>query len=138
MRQFGLRPVRAGGGHVSGLSRHCQITFLFGNLLPSVHVLCQKYLVMEVTTKIDRFGRVLIPKTLREVLGLQPTSEVILKLVSSKTLTITPKISLDRPRLEVDQFGLPTFHFGTLHQMDYDFTAAILADREQRGLPQSS
>ena len=93
---------------------------------------------MEVTVKIDRFGRILIPKTLREVLGLQPTNQVTLKLVSAKNILLTPQVAAERPRLEIDEFGLPIFHFGTTDAMRYDFTAAIAADREQNGLPKTS
>ena len=89
---------------------------------------------MTVTGKIDRFGRVLIPKTLREFLGLSPSDEVTLQLTTDCELILRPAQPVQRPRLQVDELGIPIFHFDTGETMRYDFTSAIAADREQRGL----
>ena len=89
---------------------------------------------MIVTAKIDRFGRILIPKTLREILGLSATDEVTLQLTTNCQLLVSPANPPQRPQLRVDELGIPIFHFGTGETMRYDFTAAIAGDREQRGL----
>lgn len=91
---------------------------------------------MEVKVKIDKFGRVLIPKKIREAKGYESGMELnIVMEPRAEYLTITPVIKkTSRPKLVVDDLGIPTFVFGTNEVFDYDFTEAIKKDQEERGV----
>lgn len=91
---------------------------------------------MEVKVKIDKFGRILIPKKIREAKGYVNDTELsIIMEPHSEFLTIAPVVQQTaRPELIVDEFGIPTFVFGTKEVMDYDFTEAIKKDHSERGI----
>lgn len=101
-------------------------------------ILCfiAKFAIMEVTVKIDKFGRVLIPKKIREAKGYKPGTELsIVMEPHAEYLTIAPVIKkTSRPELVVDDLGIPTFVFGTNKVFDYDFTEAIKKDQDERGV----
>jgi AbrB family looped-hinge helix DNA binding protein len=92
---------------------------------------------MEVKVKVDKFGRVLIPKRIREAKGYKPGTELCLVMepqTSFITMTSIEEKVVKRPVLQVDEFGIPTFVFDTKEALDYDFTEAIRKDRSERGL----
>ena len=93
---------------------------------------------MEVTTKIDRFGRVLIPKTLREMLNLNVGEELSLKLdFANKGLLISPV----PPPVDAVQFtdwGWPVYINPSSPAHDYDPAELVQKDREEADNARSS
>ena len=92
---------------------------------------------MEVKVRIDKFGRVLIPKKIREAKGYRPGTELSLVMephTSFITMTSIKEKVAERPVLQVDEFGIPTFVFDTQEVFTYDFTDAIRKDRSERGM----
>lgn len=85
-----------------------------------------------MTTTIDKFGRILIPKAIRKELGLEPGSSVDL-LPSSYDQGIILRVTREvTPKLVLDSLGIPTFHFATDKVCTIDFVAAIKEGREER------
>ncbi|MTB51974.1 AbrB/MazE/SpoVT family DNA-binding domain-containing protein [Lewinella sp. W8] len=81
-------------------------------------------------TKIDKYGRLLIPKKLREARGLVAGTKFEFRWNDkSGELVLTPMISLSNPVSTLDEFGIPSFDFGIDEVMHYDFGAAIKKDR---------
>ncbi|MFK8161374.1 MAG: AbrB/MazE/SpoVT family DNA-binding domain-containing protein [Lewinella sp.] len=92
---------------------------------------------MEAKVKIDKFGRVLIPKKIREIKGYRPGTELSLVMepeLGTITMTSVAEKEAKRPVLQLDEFGIPTFVFDTQEVFTYDFTDAIRNDRSERGM----
>jgi len=87
-----------------------------------------------MTATIDKFGRVLIPKKIREAGGYSAGTSFELEWDAKKgQLVLRPIFDRPEPVLTVDEFGIPSFDFGVDEVFDYDFNAAIKKDREERG-----
>ncbi len=98
----------------------------------TISFLWQETLIMTAT--IDKFGRVLIPKKIREAGGYSPgTAFELLWDAIKGQLTLKPIFDHPEPVLVVDEFGIPSFDFGVDEVFDYDFNDAIKQDREERG-----
>lgn len=74
-----------------------------------------------MTLTIDKFGRVLIPKAIRQSIGLEPGDELIVELTPNTpivTLTIKPKPS----DIEVTytDWGFPLIEGGGPFKEDFD------------------
>ena len=77
---------------------------------------------MEVT--IDKFGRILIPKKLRQLLGLQPGQRIILKAdKENRKLAVELPVSQDEVEVEITEFGLPIIKNGKPEVKDFDTRA---------------
>ena len=85
---------------------------------------------MEVT--IDKFGRILIPKKIRESLGLKP-GQVLEILVNRYTRTLDIRLpSKDNEvNIKVEDSGLPVIQNGPSLEEDFDTVAYIKATRNQ-------
>jgi AbrB family looped-hinge helix DNA binding protein len=86
---------------------------------------------------IDKFGRVLIPKRVRQALNLRPGTSVNLEISEDNRRAYIEAPTSSEPELVVDEFGIPTFFFDTEDVMKYDFAEAIREDRARRGLSDS-
>ncbi len=82
---------------------------------------------MEVT--IDRFGRILIPKKIREELALEPGTPICLEMVNG-TLTLSPKYTrlVEQKIGNLIVFDLP----GSEEPVDFDIVELIKESREER------
>lgn len=68
--------------------------------------------------EMDKFGRVVIPKKVREALNLRPGSKLRADL-NNHTLTLEPEA---RPyEIRYDEHGWPTVHFGRPVTLPADF-----------------
>ena len=75
--------------------------------------------MMEVT--IDKFGRILIPKKLRQLLGLQPGQRIILKAdKENRKLAVELPVSQDEVKIVKTEFGFPVIHTGEAILEDFD------------------
>ena len=85
---------------------------------------------MEVT--IDKFGRILIPKKIREMLGLEP-GQVLEVLVDryNRKLDIRLPAKADTINIIVEDSGLPVIQNGPSLEEDFDTVAYIKATREE-------
>ena len=81
---------------------------------------------------IDKFGRIVIPKVIRDSLGLKAGSELQVQVTEEETgeRTIALRPGQDRVAL-VEEKGL-LVHTGVLETKDFDLTAHIRATREER------
>jgi AbrB family looped-hinge helix DNA binding protein len=85
---------------------------------------------MEVT--IDKFGRILIPKKVREMLGLKPGQ--VLELITDQT---SRKLNLRLPaesasmEVIVTDFGLPVIQNGPPTEEPFDTVEFIKETREE-------
>lgn len=84
---------------------------------------------MEVT--IDKFGRILIPKKIREALGLKP-GQILEILVDKYTRTLDIRLpSKDNEvNIKVEDSGLPVIQNGPSLEEDFDTVAYIKATRK--------
>ena len=85
---------------------------------------------MEVT--IDKFGRILIPKKIRQLLGIQPgqTLELIAD-EETKTIDLIPKEE-NTAVLKITKAGIPVFNFSSAEKTEFDVAELIRKDREER------
>jgi len=85
---------------------------------------------MEVT--IDKFGRILIPKKIREALGLKPGQ--VLELFANKKTSKIELVSLKdvKATVNIKESGLPVIEFNPPVEMDIDVVEWIKGDREER------
>ncbi len=89
-----------------------------------------KAFIMEVT--IDKFGRILIPKKIREMLGLKPGQ--VLELVTDQT---SRKLDLRLPAepssmdVKLTDFGLPIIQNGPPTDEPFDTVEFIKESREE-------
>lgn len=76
-------------------------------------------------TKIDKFGRIVIPKKLREEFGLTPGTEIAIDPAEDG---IEIKPVEDHPRLVRNEDGILVF----VGEADFDVNAALREDRSRR------
>lgn len=85
-----------------------------------------------MTITIDKFGRILIPKSIRKELGLEPGNSIDLIVNDEKKgIFLQPKIELV-PVLKVDAMGIPSFSFGVAEPITIDFVKAIKEGRDEQ------
>lgn len=84
---------------------------------------------MEV--KIDKFGRILIPKKIREELGLKAGQRLELSCVSDTDNIYLAAADVATPDdIEVTDFGLPVLHNGKNEEGEFDNAAFMKETRE--------
>jgi AbrB family looped-hinge helix DNA binding protein len=87
-------------------------------------------LAMEV--KIDNYGRIVIPKAVREKLGIESGSSLEIRVDSEgetgRVITLSPKGQ--QPALQ--QKGELLVHSGTLTEEGFDVVEQIRSDRRKR------
>ena len=89
-----------------------------------------KTIAMQVT--IDKYGRILIPKRIREQLGIQLEQPLELRLSEDGTgLEIGPVSTAPLTYVETPS-GFPVFHHPEGRTADWDVVAQIKQDREER------
>lgn len=85
---------------------------------------------MEV--KIDKFGRILIPKEIRTRLGLRAGQVFELAVEDEVAIHLEPKARTE-PRIVMTDFGFPVIHFDDITEpIDFDVVEMIHRDREER------
>lgn len=63
---------------------------------------------MEVKVKVDKFGRVLIPKKIREAKGYRPGTALFLVMEPGvEAVFLKPKVEKERPYFKMTELGLP-------------------------------
>lgn len=91
-----------------------------------------------MTVTLDKFGRILIPKSMRTALNLKPGTRLSLEYTkNSRRAYIEVPLAIEHT-LVVDEYGIPTVHGNTDEIMRYDFVDAIRKDREERGASRSA
>ena len=85
---------------------------------------------MEVT--IDEFGRILIPKKIREAIGLKPGQALEL-MIDRYTWNLNIKLPAnpEETNIYVEDSGLPVIHNGTPAQQSFDTVRFIRETREK-------
>ena len=87
---------------------------------------------MEVTVKMDKFGRILIPKKIREAKGYEYGMELsVLMEPETNTLKIKPAEEV-KPYIEMMPYGLPVVRWPDDRKFDFDIVADIAEEREIR------
>ena len=85
-----------------------------------------------MTTTIDKFGRVLIPKQMRRQLGLKPGSTVELTpTVDHRSLELSPTKKVEH-KIKFTDWGWPIATTNSDIKEDFDLSAFIRANREER------
>ena len=85
-----------------------------------------------MTVTLDKFGRIVIPKKLRDSLGLKPGAELELTVSESEcSLHVSP---LSSPPFEIKttDWGWPVIHYLDEEPRSFDPTSLITAGREER------
>lgn len=91
-----------------------------------------------MTVTIDKFGRILIPKNMRNAMNLSPGSRLSLELTEDSRRAYIEVPQVIEHKLIVDEYGIPTIHVNTNETMRYDFVDAIRKDRNERGTSRSA
>lgn len=87
---------------------------------------------MEVKVKMDKFGRILIPKKIREAKGYEYGMELSLVMEpETSTLRMEP-VEKQEPYLEMMPWGLPVIRWPNGKVPDYDPVKMIAEGREIR------
>ena len=85
---------------------------------------------MEVT--IDNFGRILIPKNIRKLLGLEPGQKLeLIANTESSTLDLVLKPQKNM-ELIISESGIPMFINDSKESLDFDIVELIKANRSER------
>jgi AbrB family looped-hinge helix DNA binding protein len=80
-----------------------------------------------MTLRIDKFGRVLIPKLMRQSIGLQPGDDIIVEVLENeKSLKLSSKPEPENleVRIEYTDWGFPQIVGGAPYPADFDFQNA--------------
>lgn len=94
---------------------------------------------MEVRVKMDKFGRILIPKKIREAKGYEYGMELSLVMEpETKAITVTLAGKHPGPYLEMMPWGLPVIRWPDPDHVSQDAVEAIAEGREERSLITSS
>ena len=85
-----------------------------------------------MTLKMDNFGRVLIPKMLRQMLRIEPGGEIFIEINTDKLeLLLKPMPATRKDGLTFTSQGLPVLTGGDPFPTDYDTVADIKNDYSQ-------
>jgi AbrB family looped-hinge helix DNA binding protein len=106
--------------------------WVVGNIFWQQTVYLPNYRVMTVT--IDKFGRVLIPKKAREVIGLQEGDQLELRVSEhdrSIHLHLKPTAG-NKIRIQTTEGGWPVIQYLDGKARDYDAVNLIKEGREER------
>ena len=88
---------------------------------------------MEATVKLDKFGRLLIPKRIRVSQGWEPGVEVHLQVnESTKVVELHPTTPRTMAWAEIDKDGWPIIKYPEGASLDYNVVEAIKEAREER------
>ncbi|MEM6771734.1 MAG: hypothetical protein AAF597_14215 [Bacteroidota bacterium] len=94
---------------------------------------------MEVKVKIDKFGRILIPKKIREAKGYEYGMELSLVMEpETNEVVLSPVNEEPQPYWEMAPWGLPIIRYPDPNHKSMDAVAMIAEDREERSLITSS
>lgn len=85
--------------------------------------------------KIDKFGRVLIPKKIREAKGYVCGTELSLVMEPGvEALSLKPKAEEERPYFKMTEWGLPVIVYPDGWPKSKSAVEMIAEDREERSL----
>lgn len=88
---------------------------------------------------MDKFGRILIPKKIREAKGYEYGMELSLVMEpETKAITVTLAEKYPEPYLEMMPWGLPVIRWPDPDHISQDAVEAIAEGREERSLITSS
>lgn len=74
-----------------------------------------------MTLTIDKFGRVLIPKTLRQILGIEPGDELVVEIApDAPHIKLTAKPKPDDVQVIYTDWGFPVIEGGEPFPDDFD------------------
>lgn len=77
--------------------------------------------ISNMTLTVDKFGRILIPKTLRQLLMIEPGDELEVDIDTTQPiLTLSPKKDADEIRVELTDWGFPILVGGAPYPEDFD------------------
>lgn len=88
---------------------------------------------------MDKFGRILIPKKIREAKGYEYGMELSLMMEpETQTIMVAPVEKQAEPYFEMMPWGLPIIRWPDTNYVSQDAVKAIAEDREERSLITSS
>lgn len=89
---------------------------------------------MEVKVKIDKFGRILIPKKIREAKGYVCGTELSLVMEPETTGLLLEEIveKNTEPYVEITDWGWPVIKFPNQEKVDFDVVSFIKEGYEER------
>lgn len=85
-----------------------------------------------MVTTMDKFGRVLFPKNLREVSGCKAGTQFELKWDTEKTQFILAPINQPTPYVEITDWGWPVIRYPGHDKVDFDVKEFIKEGYEER------
>lgn len=85
-----------------------------------------------MTTTIDKFGRILIPKSVRKELGLEPGNSIDLIVIRKENSLFLRPTFLETVVLKTDDFGIPILSYATDTPITLDLVKEIKDGREER------
>ncbi|MCX8210607.1 MAG: hypothetical protein OTI34_06160 [Lewinella sp.] len=89
---------------------------------------------MEVKVKIDKFGRVLIPKKIREAKGYVCGTELSL-IMEPETTSLLLEVTAEKnavPYVEITDWGWPVIKFPNQEKVDFDIVSFIKEGYKER------
>ena len=85
-----------------------------------------------MTTSLDKFGRVLIPKSIRDAVGLTPGTEIHLDIREEKTGGLSIVLTPETERVLVVREGNLHVYRGRLEDREFDLVEYIRKQRDER------
>jgi bifunctional DNA-binding transcriptional regulator/antitoxin component of YhaV-PrlF toxin-antitoxin module len=89
---------------------------------------------MEVKVKIDKFGRIHLPKKIREVKGYVCGTELSL-IMEPETTSLLLEATAEKnavPYVEITDWGWPVIKFPNQEKVDFDIVSFIKEGYEER------
>ncbi|MEO0735141.1 MAG: AbrB/MazE/SpoVT family DNA-binding domain-containing protein [Bacteroidota bacterium] len=85
-----------------------------------------------MTATVDKFGRVVIPKKIRDSIGIGPGSEIDFTPDPVSVSVSFKPVRRVEPIITVDEFGWPSIHFPGQEIMTFDIKEMIKEGYEER------
>ena len=85
-----------------------------------------------MTLKLDNFGRMLIPKLIRQIMDIEPGDDLeVLVDEATRKVTLRKSPKIDDAVLTINDWGFPVVKLGLSEKVDFDVSAHVHSIRQE-------